>query len=346
MYSAKFELEAITPIFMKGVNQAEIRSPSIKGLMRWWFRALAGNYFGNDVHSLKKAEDSFFGSTGRRSRIEVNVKCDQKPKKAIFTFKGKKPIFDRYSHIHELSYLWFSVKMLASKGQIETYYPPKTKFEIQIRCYDRKSFDIALTTLWTLITLGGIGFRNRRGTGCLSFSSGDLHHFKDMGLKLNSTADLRNSIRNAIEIVGDILNLKPLSNPKVSYPVLSEKTSYVGILNSGNNPINLLKEFQRRYLNFRRRNKLVSRITFGLPIVKHNIRGTLGNAIKRERRASPMLLGVTKVGNGFCLRVVKFKTEPYHPNPLINSKAEWRILKNFNETLNEIDVFGSLEVFK
>ncbi|MDI3498463.1 type III-B CRISPR module RAMP protein Cmr1, partial [Archaeoglobus sp.] len=42
MYSATFTLEAITPVFMRGANQskAEIRAASIKGLMRWWFRAL------------------------------------------------------------------------------------------------------------------------------------------------------------------------------------------------------------------------------------------------------------------------------------------------------------------
>lgn len=75
MYEATFDLEAITPIFMRGADQtkAEIRASSIKGLMRWWFRALAGNYFGNDVAGLKKAEEYVFGSTKRRSRVVVEV---------------------------------------------------------------------------------------------------------------------------------------------------------------------------------------------------------------------------------------------------------------------------------
>jgi len=40
-----FELKAVTPIFMHGADQGrvEIRAASIKGLMKWWFRALAEN---------------------------------------------------------------------------------------------------------------------------------------------------------------------------------------------------------------------------------------------------------------------------------------------------------------
>ncbi len=75
MFKAEFEVEAITPIFMRGADQrkAEIRASSIKGLMRWWFRALAGNYFGNDVVGLRRAEEYVFGSTNRRSRVVVEV---------------------------------------------------------------------------------------------------------------------------------------------------------------------------------------------------------------------------------------------------------------------------------
>ncbi len=75
MYKAEFEVEAITPIFMRGADQrkAEIRASSIKGLMRWWFRALAGSYFSDDVVGLKKVEDYVFGSTGGKSRVVVEV---------------------------------------------------------------------------------------------------------------------------------------------------------------------------------------------------------------------------------------------------------------------------------
>ncbi|WP_457548460.1 type III-B CRISPR module RAMP protein Cmr1 [Archaeoglobus sp.] len=82
MFKAEFDVEAITPIFMRGADQskAEIRASSIKGLMRWWFRALAGNYFGDDIAGLKKAEEYVFGSTNRKSRVVVEIiSKDPKP---------------------------------------------------------------------------------------------------------------------------------------------------------------------------------------------------------------------------------------------------------------------------
>ncbi len=75
MYRTEFTLEAITPVFMRGADQtkAEIRAASIKGLMRWWFRALAGSYFGDDIAGLRKAEEYVFGSTGQKSKVTVEI---------------------------------------------------------------------------------------------------------------------------------------------------------------------------------------------------------------------------------------------------------------------------------
>ena len=130
MYKAQFELEAITPIFMRGADQsqAEIRASSIKGLMRWWFRALVGSYFGDDVEGLRKAEEYVFGSTKRRSKVVVEVKSP-KPRKFDYDIKDIKFDFRKrrlrpvvYPKIREVnnqdqqvglpSYLFFSVKML------------------------------------------------------------------------------------------------------------------------------------------------------------------------------------------------------------------------------------------
>lgn len=355
MYVTNFELEAITPIFMRGADQrnAEIRASSIKGLMRWWFRALAGNYFGNDIAGLRKVENYAFGSTSKKSRVEIRVNCDQKPRNIVFKFRSNKPIFDRDSHVHELSYLWFSLKLLASKKQIEKYYPAGTNFKVTIKSYDSKTFNLALTSLWALVSLGSIGFRNRRGAGSLKFSGGDLEYLNGLGLKpiFRKIEDLEDSIRCAIDVVGKNLpsKLKKLSIlTPASYAILSENTSYVGLWRShGNMPIELLKDYQSKYEAFRRsRQHSTTRITFGLPIVRSNIRGSLGRVIKDARRASPMFIGVIKVGHENYVRITKFKTDQFYPNDIVNSQANWSILNDFNERLGEIDVFGSLEVFK
>jgi len=153
MYEAKFEVEAVTPIFMRGADQsqAEIRSSSIKGLMRWWFRALAGNYFGNDIAGLKKVEDYVFGSTGGRSRVVVEVSNHINSKrKSIKTNE-----YERY--------FWFS----AVGKYSQQYLPPKETFTVTIKSFEKECLELALSSFWILARLGGIGFRSRKFAGSI-----------------------------------------------------------------------------------------------------------------------------------------------------------------------------------
>ncbi len=130
MYRAEFTLEAVTPIFMRGADQtkAEIRAASIKGLMRWWFRALAGSYFGDDIAGLRKAEEYVFGSTKQRSKVVVEVESPE-PRKFGYECRIETK-FDRRREIYTLrpkinpkmkvsssladppNYLFFSINML------------------------------------------------------------------------------------------------------------------------------------------------------------------------------------------------------------------------------------------
>ncbi|MFQ3675622.1 MAG: type III-B CRISPR module RAMP protein Cmr1 [Endomicrobiia bacterium] len=55
MKTVKFECEVITPMFLCGADgrTAELRPPSIKGLMRFWWRALKGL---EDIAKLREEE--------------------------------------------------------------------------------------------------------------------------------------------------------------------------------------------------------------------------------------------------------------------------------------------------
>ncbi len=165
MYKAKFKLEAITPIFMRGADQskAEIRAPSIKGLMRWWFRALAGNYFGDDIVSLKKIEDYVFGSTGERSRVILNVearignlKYDREPTPMVWR-KDRK------------------TKMIIGRLQRSAI---KGKFNVCIKSYNNDLLELAFYSLYILFTLGSIGFRHTRGAGSVKINAINFENFK------------------------------------------------------------------------------------------------------------------------------------------------------------------------
>ncbi len=367
MHEAEFELEAVTPIFMRGADQtkAEIRSTSIKGLMRWWFRALAGNYFGNDITGLKKAEEFVFGSTNQKSKVDVEIaEISGKCKRLILKRIGKKCKIDESSPSNQLKYLWFSINLLAGNCKLDEYYPDRTRFTIRIKARDIHSFNVAVTSFWTLITLGSIGFRSRRGAGCLKFVGGDLNVLKELSLKwkMNDKNDLKNSILTAIERIGLELNsistviglksrLQKLEKLEPQpYPILNQRTSFVGLWDAKTgNPIEALKRFQKEYSGFRasinkdiERKKL--RIVFGSPLVirKRIKEKWITLFSEQRRRASPIMIGISEVGHKRYLRVMMFRTKPYHPEI---KDVNWKLIKDLGLKLGVYPIFGSLEVF-
>jgi CRISPR type III-B/RAMP module RAMP protein Cmr1 len=69
-------LELVTPAFLGGAQgTAEWRAASLRGQLRWWFRALAGGRYGGDAAAVRKAEERIFGSTERRSSLRLRVRA-------------------------------------------------------------------------------------------------------------------------------------------------------------------------------------------------------------------------------------------------------------------------------
>ncbi len=345
MYKAEFELEAITPIFMRGANQreAELRASSIKGLMRWWFRALAGNYFGDNIKGLREAESYVFGDTERRSRVLIFVE----------------PVSD-YKEIdiskirNNSKYLWFSINLLYNKDEIKYYYPEKSKFIVRIQAFDRKSYMLSLLSFWYLVVLGGIGFRSRRAAGCVRFSDGDIDELHKVGLKTSfiSETDLKDSINKGIDIFGDLIGNKMLNFMCCKYPVLNKNTSYVGLWKCGTNDIfKILNKLDVSYRSFRRNQiKKRDRVVLGLPL---KLRGRYTKylptkKLENTRRASTLIIGLLYIGKTPYVKVCKFKTCPYHIDVEIDKIVSYNPLKLLDQNIfkGEIDIYGSLEVFE
>ncbi len=77
---ATTEIEATyrvtTPMFCGGVNQqeAELRLPSFKGVLRFWWRALAWSRLQGDLKAIKREEDALFGSAdGGQARVSMRL---------------------------------------------------------------------------------------------------------------------------------------------------------------------------------------------------------------------------------------------------------------------------------
>lgn len=158
-----FHLELITPCFCAGANQAvaEIRPPSIRGQVRWWFRSLGGS---------AKDEALIFGSAAGESGAGSSVR---------FAVSDVRPTTQRslpsFSPNDPQSYVWHyaSVSGTKEKGAKGPRWQPLgalpfgTTFKIHVTWLRelpnlKPAFDEALSAF---LTLGTLGLRATRGLG-------------------------------------------------------------------------------------------------------------------------------------------------------------------------------------
>jgi len=127
-------LEVVTPAFLAGADQhhVELRSASLKGLLRWWWRASEGHRFPTAA-ALAEAEAGIFGSAELKlkSPLQVGVELlssqmviprgkDAPTSSAQYSY-GRK---DREGSVHTgkaqaLHYLGYGPMRLASKEERE-----------------------------------------------------------------------------------------------------------------------------------------------------------------------------------------------------------------------------------
>ncbi len=83
----KFKCSILTPIFSYGVQNKipEIRASSIKGLLRFWWRAIAGiNY--NNILELYKNESMLFGDSGKFGKSKLKISIDSSKNIKIYEY--------------------------------------------------------------------------------------------------------------------------------------------------------------------------------------------------------------------------------------------------------------------
>lgn len=172
MEKITFKCETVTPMFLAGADgkTPELRPPSIKAAMRFWWRAMNGNL---PLAELKKKESEIFGGSGEneeRSKFSIRVKnfkgnavASKFPSQMVnATSKGK-----TFS-INILEYLAYGTQEYQKGiGQvfIREYYPVGTTFEIEI-CYDNSLNTFKFAEIFSLISqVGGLGSKSRNGFG-------------------------------------------------------------------------------------------------------------------------------------------------------------------------------------
>ena len=171
MKALHFQAEVLTPLVIAGADpkspnvMAEgLRPPSLRGAMRWWFRAMMGGIVGVDrgYQTLRELEGRVFGSTEQGSSVRLRT----------YLHQGARDI--AYLCMNERRSKKSGAPKDYDKIQKSSILPPST-FLIQLcgRSGGNEEIRLALSSLWLTAMLGGIGNRSRRGFGSLTLAPVD-----------------------------------------------------------------------------------------------------------------------------------------------------------------------------
>lgn len=157
----EFTLTVTTPVF-NDHDDGCLRVPSLRGALRFWFRALIGHRVGNNAQALSKAEEHVFGSTKRPSPVRMRLAHQPEP-------AGAGPGFLAGADRTGIAYL-AGLGLASGKRLTRPYLAPgrNQTARLKIKFSGQPDVDaLFLGSLWLLCAYGGIGSRTRRGFGGL-----------------------------------------------------------------------------------------------------------------------------------------------------------------------------------
>lgn len=180
-----FECEVITPLFLGGADARgvpELRAPSMRGAMRYWYRALLGGAKLPGelaLHALHSIESDLFGEAEGGGTLATRLRT-----------KGTQPIqpYERDRAIRTpdgdflptgKDYLLWSMSSTGKPGTHRSqparqYIEPGTMFDIILSAtLDKTALKKGEAAFWLLANLGAVGARANRGAGSFHATSND-----------------------------------------------------------------------------------------------------------------------------------------------------------------------------
>jgi CRISPR-associated protein Cmr1 len=338
MKTITFTCQSITPMLLSGADgqRPELRPPSIKGVLRFWWRAMNGHL---KLENLKKQEAMIFGSANEKlgGRSKVRIKCK------VLSHGQKLKIDSVEKNVFTgFHYLFYSAYM--NKRE----YLPNLVFEISLSSHDSDCLLSASYAMWLLSNLGGLGTRARRGGGNFLIDKvedekGILSNFSFINQATNIT-ELQNYLRENIEVIRDYFKItsktrKTIFNTFEKYNVhlidysdrnidLEDSTNVLNEIgldfqtfrdgrtrgNLSANDYDSVKEFIKKGTI----PQTIEKANFGLPISYQYSSLKINNKPARatiegknrgknlERSASSLIISLSKVGNHFYPIITNF----------------------------------------
>ena len=301
MERQEFEVEIVTPLFLGGSDpkKAEIRVPSIKGALRFWWRALYGN---DDLKSMKKREDEIFGSTKQKSSFDLQInqitdcrpKLSNLPKGNPFIVKSSKGTFK----LGIIDYLAFGLRDFKA-GYSKEHIPDKNKFEIIFTIKNSMYKNEIENAFKMLVHYGGIGAKSRNGFG-------SLHVEKLNPIKINNESGLT--------------DFTTLSQQSILFDKFQKFNTWTDALSE------LGMTYKDARLSVEAKHKYEKRLLIAKPIVQ------TGNS--SERHSKPYFLHVNKLQDGKYQGRILFM--PYNYYDQSKRKQYFETCKKMNQKILEL----------
>jgi CRISPR-associated protein Cmr1 len=334
MVTIEAEYRAVTPVFCAGAdpNQPELRAPGFKGVLRFWWRALAWSRLGGDLRKIHAEEERVFGGPGAGcSSVVLQVAADEPSRLRVakqgqvLEGGGASVVGDGARYLgYGLMEAFASRKKNTRSGELlRACYLAPFRFKVRLRCLDNVTeadVNELARALCAIGSFGGLGARTRRGYGsvllrdlrldgqqtwrapdtladCRALASEFMPAEAQLGLP-PFTAFSRQSrivlVKAGTERALELLDL--VGREMVWFRSWGKDGKILGCADS-------LKLFRADHdlmaLPPRQRNRHPQRIAFGLP---HNYGKTDEKKVEpadgSDRRASPLFIHIHECGDG------------------------------------------------
>jgi CRISPR-associated protein Cmr1 len=312
MQKGNFEVQTLTPLFLSGADQntAELRPPTLRGMLRYWQRALLGGMVGTDAQGLaivQQAENSLFGSTDQGSVVSVKIaRASSLPRpfhERIRTRQGEQ------WRSTGTGYLLWSMAQSGRQDRgnfrpARCYFPPDTSFQVTLaaRTGNESFLQQAIAAFWLLTHLGGLGSRSRRCAGSLvARPLTDI--LPDLPFALpQQVQDLKHQLEYGIALARSLNQVEIRTPQAAHFDILACEACRIWILQDQQpwpDAEIAMQTIGKRLQDYRNSLNIVQRKIFGLPLPPLSL----------QRRSSPLLLRITQLLNNSCVGIaVLFKT--------------------------------------
>jgi CRISPR-associated protein Cmr1 len=195
----------VTPLFLGGADgtEAEIRAASLKGALRFWYRATSYSA-GADITTIKKKEEEIFGSSEKGQSsflidvVDENIKIIDKGHK----WKGQGMFYLGYGLIN-FKGIQTKRKCINSGGSFRVRFCFRGK---KMNLEENRA--VLVKALTALDLFGGLGSRSRRGFGSLTLES-LLVDEEEKAQLLADVSELQDKIKEFCRSLGELTQTLP-----------------------------------------------------------------------------------------------------------------------------------------